>query len=152
MKKIVVSIVMLFCAAALFAATPAENLVQKHKDVKGARDLVAGKTLLRMVRPMMEDHQIAPVAHKVERLSVLRLEKASLESRNKFVSDLKKMVSQYTYAGQSVTKNGIVDVYVHMASQNIADELVIYNPEICTLYSLSGDFTREELEKIQKKP
>ena len=152
MKKIFLSIMMILCVSALFAATPAEGLVQKYKDAKGARDLVAGKTLLRLVRPMMEDYQIAPIAHKVEQLAVVRLDKSSLEVKDRFLNDLKNTFSRYSYGGQSVTKNGTVDVYVHMISDNLADELVVYNPEIFALYSLNGSFTREELEKIQKKP
>ena len=143
---------MILCVSALFAATPAEGLVQKYKDAKGARDLVAGKTLLRLVRPMMEDYQIAPIAHKVEQLAVVRLDKSSQEVKDRFLNDLKNTFSRYSYGGQSVTKNGTVDVYVHMISDNLADELVVYNPEIFALYSLNGSFTREELEKIQKKP
>lgn len=152
MKEIFLSIMMILCVSALFGATPAEDLVQKYKEAKGVRDLVAGKTLMRLVRPMMEDYQIAPLAHKVEQLSVLRVDKSSPEVRNMFQNDLKKVFSCYIYAGQSVTKNGIVDVYVHMSSEDVADELVVYNPKIYALYSLSGAFTREELEKIQKKP
>ena len=152
MKKIFLSIMMILCVSALFAATPAEGLVQKYKDAKGARDLVAGKTLLRLVRPMMEDYQIAPIAHKVEQLAVVRLDKSSQEVKDRFLNDLKNTFSRYSYGGQSVTKNGTVDVYVHMISDNLADELVVYNPEIFALYSLNGSFTREELEKIQKKP
>ena len=143
---------MILCVSALFGATPAEGLVQKYKDAKGARDLVAGKTLLRLVRPMMEDYQIAPIAHKVEQLAVVRLDKSSQEVKDRFLNDLKNTFSRYSYGGQSVTKNGTVDVYVHMISDNLADELVVYNPEIFALYSLNGSFTREELEKIQKKP
>ena len=152
MKKIFLSILMILCVSALFAATPAEGLVQKYKDAKGARDLVAGKTLLRLVRPMMEDYQIAPIAHKVEQLAVVRLDKSSQEVKDRFLNDLKNTFSRYSYGGQSVTKNGTVDVYVHMISDNLADELVVYNPEIFALYSLTGSFTREELVKIQKKP
>ena len=152
MKKIFLSIMMILCVSALFAATPAEGLVQKYKDAKGARDLVAGKTLLRLVRPMMEDYQIAPIAHKVEQLAVVRLDKSSQDVKDRFLNDLKNTFSRYSYGGQSVTKNGTVDVYVHMISDNLADELVVYNPEIFALYSLNGSFTREELEKIQKKP
>ena len=151
MKKIFLSILMILCVSALFAATPAEGLVQKYKDAKGARDLVAGKTLLRLVRPMMEDYQIAPIAHKVEQLAVVRLDKSSQEVKDSFLNDLKNTFSRYSYGGQSVTKNGTVDVYVHMISDNLADELVVYNPEIFALYSLNGSFTREELEKIHKK-
>ena len=132
--------------------TPAEELVEKYKDVKGARNLVAGKTLVTMVRPMMKDYQIAPLAHKVEKLSVLRVDKVSHEVQVAFLSDLKAVFSQYVYAGQSVTRNGTVDAYVHMSSKDSADELVVYNPKIIALYSVSGTFTREELEKIQKKP
>lgn len=152
MKKIFLSIMMILCVSALFASTPAEGLVQKYKDAKGARDLVAGKTLLRLVRPMMEDYQIAPIAHKVEQLAVVRLDKSSQEVKDRFLNDLKNTFSRYSYGGQSVTKNGTVDVYVHMISDNLADELVVYNPEIFALYSLNGSFTREELVKIQKKP
>ena len=152
MKKIFLSIMMILCVSALFAATPAEGLVQKYKDAKGARDLVAGKTLLRLVRPMMEDYQIAPIAHKVEQLAVVRLDKSSQEVKDRFLNDLKNTFSRYSYGGQSVTKNGTVDVYVHMISDDLADELVVYNPEIFALYSLNGSFTREELVKIQKKP
>ena len=143
---------MLLCVSSLFAATPAEQLVDKYKEVKGARNLIAGKTVVRLVRPMMKDYQIAPLAHKVEELSVLRVDKTSPEVRAKFLKDLKKVFDQYVFGGQSVTRNGTVDAYVHMTSEDTADELVVYNPKLYALYSVSGIFTREELEKIQKKP
>ena len=152
MKKILSLMMMLLCVSSLFAATPAEQLVDKYKEVKGARNLIAGKTVVRLVRPMMKDYQIAPLAHKVEELSVLRVDKTSPEVRAKFLKDLKKVFDQYVFGGQSVTRNGTVDAYVHMTSEDTADELVVYNPKLYALYSVSGIFTREELEKIQKKP
>ena len=152
MKRILLSSISVFVSLNLLSMTPAEELVEKYKDVKGARNLVAGKTLVTMVRPMMKDYQIAPLAHKVEKLSVLRVDKVSHEVQVAFLSDLKAVFSQYVYAGQSVTRNGTVDAYVHMSSKDSADELVVYNPKIIALYSVSGTFTREELEKIQKKP
>ena len=152
MKNIVSSFVTLFATLSVYAGTPAEELVENYKDVKGARNLVAKGALVRMVRPMMKDYQIAPLAHKVEELSVLNVDKISPEIKTLFLRDLKDALGQYIYAGQSVTRNGIVDAYVHMGATDVADELVVYNPEIFTLYSLSGTFTRQELEKIQKKP
>ena len=152
MKKILSLMMMLLCVSSLFAATPAEQLVDKYKEVKGARNLIAGKMVVRLVRPMMKDYQIAPLAHKVEELSVLRVDKTSPEVRAKFLKDLKKVFDQYVFGGQSVTRNGTVDAYVHMTSEDTADELVVYNPKLYALYSVSGIFTREELEKIQKKP
>lgn len=143
---------MLLCVSALFAATPAEELVDKYKETKGARNLVAGKTIIRLVRPLMKDYQIAPLSHKVEELSVLRVDRTSPEVKERFLDDLQKVFDQYVFGGQSVTRNGTVDAYVHMTSEDTADELVVYNPKIYALYSVSGIFTREELEKIQKKP
>ena len=51
MKKILSLMMMLLCVSSLFAATPAEQLVDKYKEVKGARNLIAGKTVVRLVRP-----------------------------------------------------------------------------------------------------
>lgn len=152
MKRIVLSFVALFAIFNVFAGTPAADLVEKYKETKGAKNLVAKGALVKMVRPMMKDYQIAPLAHKVEELSVLKVEKTSPDIKASFFQDLNAVFRHYAYAGQSVTRNGTVDAYVHMATSDVADELVVYNPKTLTLYSLSGTFTREELEKIQKKP
>lgn len=152
MKRIITIFFFILCCFSIWAKTPAEELVEKYKEEKGARNLVAGKTLIRLVRPMMDDYQIAPLSHKVEELSVLRLDKTSHEVRAMFQRDLRAVLKQYVFGGKSDTRNGTVDAYVHMTSEGIADELVVYNPKICALYSLSGKFTREELEMIQKKP
>ena len=152
MKRVIISIVAAFAAFTLFAGTPAEDVVEKYKEMKGARNLVAKGILIRMARPLMKDYQIAPLAHKVEELSVLRIDRASAEIRQRFLKDLHDALSQYMFAGQSVTRNGVVDAYVHLASPDVADELIVYNPKIFALYSVSGIFTREELEMIQKKP
>ena len=150
-RSIMIFLFGLFCFG-LLAKTPAAELVEKYKEEKGARNLVAGKALIRLVRPMMNDYQIAPLSHKVEELSVLRMDKTSHEVREVFLRDLSNVLKQYVFGGKSDTRNGTVDAYVHMTSDGTADELVVYNPKICALYSLSGKFTREELVKIQKKP
>ena len=141
-----------FASLWMFAGTPAEELVETYKEMKGARNLVARGVLMRMARPLMKDYQIAPLAHKVEELSVLRMDKADPAVREQFIKDLYKALSQYEFGGQSSTRNGIVDAYVHLSGPDVADELVVYNPKICAIYSCSGIFTKEELEKIQKKP
>lgn len=152
MKRRLLIISFCLCCFHLSGQTPAAELVEKYKEEQGARNLVAGRTIVRLVRPLMKDYQIAPLAHKVEELSVLRIDKASPEIRARFLRDLKRVFDQYVFGGQSVTRNGTVDAYVHMASEDTADELVVYNPRLYALYSVSGIFTREELEKIQKKP
>ena len=152
MRKYIFTFIVCLCAVQMSAQTPAAALVDKYKEMKGARNLVAGKTIVRLVRPLMKDYQIAPLAHKVEELSVLRIDNAPPEVRDRFLRDLKIVFGQYVFGGQSVTRNGTVDAYVHMTSEDTADEIVVYNPRLYALYSVSGKFTREELEKIQKKP
>ena len=152
MKKIIFTVISAFVTLTLFAGTPAEEGVEKYKEMKGARNLVAKGVLIKMARPLMKDYQIAPLAHKVEELSVLRIDKAEPVIREQFLKDLQIVLDQYMYAGQSVTRNGVVDAYVHLARPDVADELIVYNPKIYALYSVSGTFTAEELMKIQKKP
>ena len=151
MKRIVLSFVALFAIFNVFAGTPAADLVEKYKDVKGARNLVAKGTLMNMARPMLKKYNVAPIAHKVEEMSVLRMDRTSPEVRQGFLEALNKVLGQYVYAGKSDTPNGVVDAYVHLVSPEIADELVVFNPELCAFYSLSGMFTRDELLSIQKK-
>ena len=152
LKRLFIFVIMLSVCCSLFAGTPAADVVEKYKDMKGARNIVAKGVMMKMVRPLMKDYQIAPLAHKVEELSVLRMDKASPEIRERFLKDLREALSKYEFGGQSDTKNGIVDAYVHISRPDVADELVVYNPKICAIYCCSGAFTRSELEKIQKKP
>ena len=151
-RTVLISVILVLATLTLSAGTPAEELVDKYKDVKKARNLVAKGSLIKMARPLMKDYQIAPLAHKVEELSVLRMDRVSPEIRDEFIREMRIALSRYVYAGQSDTPNGVVDAYVHLVSDNTADELVVYNPEIYAIYSLSGIFTAEELLSIQKKP
>ena len=152
MKKIILTVISVLSALTLFAGTPAEDVVEKYKEMKGARNLVAKGVLIKMARPLMKDYQIAPLAHKVEELSVLRIDKADPEIKEQFLKDLQAALSQYMFGGQSVTRNGVVDAYVHLAKPDVADELIVYNPKIFALYSVSGTFTAEELTKINDYP
>ena len=57
------------------AQTPAAELVEKYKDVKGTRNFVARGVLMKLARTMMKEYSIAPLAHKVEEVSVLRVDR-----------------------------------------------------------------------------
>ena len=81
------SFVALFAIFNVFAGTPAADLVEKYKDVKGARNLVAKGTLMNMARPMLKKYNVAPIAHKVEEMSVLRMDRTSPEVRQGFHND-----------------------------------------------------------------
>ena len=63
MKRIILSFIALVASLNVFAGTPAEELVEKYKDIKGARNLVAKGAVMNMARPMLKKHNVAPIAH-----------------------------------------------------------------------------------------
>ena len=150
MKKFIISIVLALAAICLRAGTPAQDIVNDYKDLKGARFYLAKGAVMKVARPMMRSYSIAPLSHKVEEMSVLRVDKMNPELQESFMIDLEKVLATYVYAGKSDSPHGVVDAYVHIASPDVADELVVYNPKLKALYSLIGEFTREELLKIQQ--
>lgn len=150
MKRFIISAAVLLISVCLHAGTPAQDIVNDYKDLKGVKFYLAKGALMKMARPLMKSYSIAPLSHKVEEMSVLRIDKAKEEIRESFMIDLEKVLQTYIYVGKSDSNHGVVDAYVHLAGPDVADELVVYNPELKALYSLIGEFTREELLKIQQ--
>ena len=83
---------------------------------------------------------------------MLKLDKMDESLYQDFMRELNKALESYVYTGKSDTPNGLVDAYVHLVSPDVVDELVIYNSNLMALYTLKGQFTAEELQKINKKP
>ena len=151
MKRIIIIFIALFATFSLWGATPAQKLVDDYKDLKGVRHYSAKGAMMAVARPLMRSYSMAPLAHKVEEMYVLRVDKARPDVQEQFFDDLVKVLDTYIYAGKSDSPHGIVDAYVHVASPDVADELVVYNPDLMALYSLIGEFTTEELQRVQKK-
>ena len=152
MKRLflILSAMVLVCTA--WAGTPVENLVVKYKDTKGAKSLIAQGFMMTMARPFLKSYSIAPLADKVQEMSVLRMDKVSVADRNVFLEDMYEGLSHYIYVGKSDSPNGVVDAYVHLSAPDVADELVVYNPKLIAIYALKGEFSAEELHRISKKP
>ena len=150
MKKVLVIFFALLATVSLWGGTPAQKLVDDYKERDGVRHYLAKGAMMTFARPMMKSYSIAPLAHKVEQMYVLRVDKAAPDIQEQFLKELNSVLATYIYAGKSDTTRGIVDAYVHVASPGVADGLVVYNPKLMTLYSLIGEFTDEELHKIQK--
>ena len=151
MKKVIIIFVALLATVSLWGGTPAQKLVDDYKERDGVRHYVAKGAMMTVARPLMKSYSIAPLAHKVEEMYVLRVDKADADIQEQFKKELDSVLATYQYAGKSDTTRGIVDAYVHVASPQVADELVVYNPKLMSLYCLIGEFTEEELHKIQKK-
>ena len=131
-----------------FAGTPAEDLVGRHADVKGARHIDVRGARMKFARPILKRFPIGPLADSVTEVTVLDVDKTSPESKERFLGDLALTLRQYRYSGKSDTPNGLVDVYVHLYSDSIVDELVIFNPESNVLNILDGKFSVEDLIRL----
>lgn len=152
MKRLVLILFAMILVCPAWAGTPVEDLVVKYKDMKGAKSLIAQGFMMTMARPFLKSYSIAPLADKVQEMSVLRVDKVNAEDRDVFLEDMYKGLSHYIYVGKSDSPNGVVDAYVHLSAPDLADELVVYNPKLMAIYALKGEFTAEELRMVSKKP
>lgn len=152
MKRVLLLFLSVFYAVGLWAGTPIEELVVKYKEVRGTRSFCAEGVMMTFARPFLKSYPIAPLADNVEQMSVLKVEKVDDEVRKIFLQELGVALNTYIYTGKSDSPNGLVDAYVHLSSQDVADELVVFNPELMALYTLKGQFAVEDLRKINKKP
>ena len=144
--KILLLFLILFCnAARLCADTPAEVLIDKYQRVEGFKRVKAQGSTMAFARPVIKRYPIGPMADSVERVSVMRFNKAEADKNEAFMADFNKVMKQYQYYGKSETPDGLVDVYVHLESPDTVDELVIYNEHKETVNSLVGVFPVKSL-------
>ena len=141
----------LIAAAAAFAQTPVEAVVLKYDNVSGAKSFVAQGLRMDLARRLLASTPVAPIASDVDELAILKMEGAPQGVQKRFVSDLEDALEKYEYYGRFPSKNGPVKVYVHYSSPGKVDELVIFNPEICSLNSLYGNFTTQSLQQIARQ-
>ena len=132
------------------AATPIEKLIVRYSDVMGARDFIAVGGKMAVARSLIRATPMAAIAADVDELAVLKMGNVPEGERKQFESDLHETLKGYRYHGQEQSKNGLVDVYLLMASENLVSELVIYNPETYSLNSLRGPFPMSELLEIDE--
>ena len=145
MKKIVLFVAFLLVATLGFATTPAQELMQRHSDIKGGRFLVASGSKMVFVRPALKRYTIGPMSDSVEEVMVLSMKKTPEQARKIFMDDMKNTLKNYRYYGKSDSPDGMADVYVHMKTEDCVDELVVFNPNTFALNSLIGNFPVEKL-------
>ena len=101
MKRLVLVFLSMMLVCSAWGGTPVEDIVLKYKDVKGAKSLIAQGFVMKMARPLLKSYSIAPLADKVQEMSVLRMDKVDVEDREVFLEEMNKCLSTYIYAGKS---------------------------------------------------
>ena len=152
MRKVFLVLLLSVVAFTAWAGSPLQELMYKYEDVRGVRHIVAQGRVMNVVRPMLNKYPIAPLAPKVEEMSLIKMANVSPDIKRQFIKDLDVALLPYLSTGKSQMPNGLVDTYVHQCEDGIVDELVVFNPELMVLYVMKGKFTPEELQKIPKNP
>ena len=150
MKYLFVLLAALTMLVEASAQSQAEKFMLQFEDVKGAKYInVKGKAIV-FARPALKKYPIGAMSDSVNEISQLNMGKVSLSQKQSFIKEMDSLVKYYRYYGESYTPEGVMDVYVHMKSEDVVDELVVYNPEKYILSSLIGVFPVEDLLKLYK--
>ena len=134
-----------------YAQTPVENVISHYEDVKGARNFIASGGKMAIARSLLRNTEVAPIASEVEKLAVLKMQNVAPSVKGEFIGALDAALKKYEYYGHQETKNGEVDIYVLPSGSDTVSELVIYNPAICSLNSLYGNFSVATLLKLNQQ-
>lgn len=145
MNKIVSFIVFMLVAVSGFASTPVQDLLKRHSGIKDGRFIEAGGSKMVFVRPVLKRYTIGPMSDCVKSVMLLSVKKTPEADRRAFMDDMKETLAKYRYYGKSGSPDGLIDVYVHMKTEDCVDELVVFNPHSLTLNSLIGIFPVEKL-------
>lgn len=150
-KRMFVILAAVLVSVCANAQTPVEELIQKYDGADGARSFNAHGLSMKLARKMISNTPVGPVASDVTEVAVLKMAGVQPSVQKRFVSDLEKVLKDYKYYGEFPSKNGDVDVYVMYSGPRTVDELVVYNPSVCSLISLYGNFPEDSLLKIAQQ-
>ena len=145
MRKIVSFLLFLLLAMSGHAMTPVQDLLKKHSEIKAGRFIEASGSKMVFVRPVLKRYTIGPMSDCVESVMLLSLKKTPESDRKAFMAEMNTTLAKYRYYGKSGSPDGLIDVYVHMKTEDCVDELVVFNPHSFTLNSLIGIFPVEKL-------
>ena len=132
------------------AQTPAEKYMKQFEDVKGAKFINVKGGAIIFARPALKKYPIGAMSDSVNEISQLNMGKTSSSETQRFEKEMDALMKDYRYYGKSYTPEGAMDVYVHLKSDDVVDELVVYNPVKYILSSLIGIFPVEDLLKLYK--
>ena len=152
MKRILTIITSILAAVSLYAGTPAEELILSTTDVKGVQVIEGKGFVMKFARAAIRKTPMKPLADQVTEVTVCKIDKASPDFIKEFTSELRKVLKGYLFYGVKPGEEGDpVEVYGNYPDRNIVREIVVYNPDNHSLFSLRGEYTVEELLSLDKK-
>jgi hypothetical protein len=151
MKRFLTSIISILAAASLYAGTPAEDLMLSVADAKGVQVIEGKGFIMKFARSAIRKTPMGPLADQVTEVTVCKMEHASPEFIQEYTKKLKDIMKSYQFYGVKIGQGGHpVEVYGNYPDNNIVRELIVFNPELNSSFSLRGEYTVEELLAIDK--
>ena len=148
------TIIIAFLAASLTlsAQTPIETLMSSYDDAHGVKVYdIKGGPMMALVRSNIKKSPMKPLADNVEEATILMMKRASDQSKAKFLSSLRATLKSYQFYGKRPGMDEyIVEVYGSPVEAGAVSELIIFNPEIYSLFSLRGSYSVAELQSLEK--
>ena len=151
MKRILTTIISILAGASLYAGTPAEDLMLSAMDTKGVQVIEGKGFIMKFARSAIRKTPMSPLADQVTEVTVFKMEHASPDFIQDFTQRLKDVVKSYQFYGIKIGQGGHpVEVDGNYPDNNIVREIVVFNPELYSLFSLRGEYTVDELLSLDK--
>ena len=139
------------CSFTLMAQTPVESLMSEFDDCKGVNVLVAEGGMMTIARGYIRKSPMGPLADSVDEVTILTMKRASAQTRQEFLSQLPMVLQGYMYYGKKKGMNdNIVDVYGSQIIDGVVHELIVFNQENGSLFSMRGTYPVMQLEALDK--
>lgn len=134
------------------AQTPAETIIGKYDGQKGVKTFVAKDALMSMARGYIRKSPMGPLADSVDEVTIMMMKRAGEQTKAAFLVDLRSVLAdRYMFYGKKPGMDGrIVEVYGSPIKNGAVDELIVFNSELYSLFSLRGSYPVEELKKLDK--
>ena len=133
------------------AQTPVQSLMAGFEDVKGVNVLVAEGRMMTIARGYIRKSPMGPLADSVDEVTILNMKRASDLVKQDFLKQLHNTLHTYIYYGKKKGMHGnIVDVYGSQVVDGIVKELLVFNQENYSLFSMRGTYSVAELQSLDK--
>ena len=150
MKRIIIIILaVLSFNWTAFAQTPVESLISKYEDYKGVKVFVAEGAVMSMARGYIRKSPMGPLADCVDAITIMMMKKVTDDTKQSFAQDLRKTLKSYQFYGKKEGMDkSIVEVYGSPIKNGVVHELIVFNPEKYSLFSLRGSYSVAELKEL----
>lgn len=133
------------------AQTPVQTLIASYDDVKGVKVFEARGAVMAFARAHIRKSPMGPLAENVEEVTIMMMKKASDQTLEEFLPALRQTLASYQFYGIKAGMDGrMVEVYGSPVKNGAVDELIVFNSDLYSLFSLRGCFPIEELQALDK--